>query len=93
MSSWEVLPVAALLPDGLREDLRRADLEVAGRVDLAPDALLDGAIERPPPRVPEDAPGRLLLEVEQIHSLSERTVIDFVQHVQCSLGWGLAAER
>ena len=60
----ELLPVARGLPQGAVHHLRGVDLYVAGVLQAGADIVLKRQIERPSPGVPEDRPGRHVLDVK-----------------------------
>jgi hypothetical protein len=72
--------VAAPLPDWLGQDLGTSDLAVPLAKDDSPEVVLEGAEELEAAGVPEDAPGGLLLKVEQPEAVAEGAVIIVVQH-------------
>ena len=71
----ELLPVAGGLPERAVQKLRGPDLLVSGIVQPPTHILFGALIQAPAIRVPEDAAGRLLLKVEQVHLLGDSPVV------------------
>ena len=92
----ELLPVAGHFPQAAIEQLRAPDLDVARRLEPAPEIGLDHAIDGPALGMPEDRARRLLLEVEQIELLAEPAMIAplrFLEPVQVGVELLAARER
>jgi hypothetical protein len=71
----EPVPVATALPDAAAQQLRSADLAIPRGGDLAAHGVLEEAIDRPAPRVPEHHARRLVLEVAQVEARDQRAVV------------------
>ncbi len=83
-----VLPVAAPLPERAVEDLRAAHLLVAVVLVHAAHVLLHLLPDHPALRVPEDHPGGLVLQVEEVERRAEAAVVALfrlLEHVQVGL--------
>ena len=71
----ELLPVAGALPQRAVEHLRRLDLDIVRRFHPSTDIVLQGAVQRPALRVPEDHPAALFLDVEEVHGRPDLAVV------------------
>ena len=78
-------PVAGFFPQHTVHDLRRVHLDIAAAALLAAHVILQGGVDRPAVRVPEDLTGGFLLHVEEIHLAAQLAVVAFgglLQHGQ-----------
>ncbi len=68
-------PMAGLLPELRRHELRRLHFLVAGRIEPPPDIGFELVVDDETLRVPEHRALRLRLEVEQVHLLPDLAVV------------------
>ncbi|TLD45489.1 MAG: hypothetical protein FAZ92_02233 [Accumulibacter sp.] len=80
-----VLPVARALPERTIHDHRRLHFAIAVLAEQTPDVLFDFLPNGPALRVPEDHPGRLVLQVKEVElptQLAMIPLLGFFEHVQ-----------
>lgn len=69
------VPVAALLPQSARHQLRRADLAETGAAHPPTHVVFDNSVQHPAARMPEDGAGAFVLLMKQIEPLPDAAVI------------------
>src|SRR3546814_13221338 len=74
--------MAALLPQAVAQELRRADLGEARLAHAAADVVLDHAIQCPAARMPEHHARPLLLLVEQVEPRAQPAVVIDIRILQ-----------
>jgi hypothetical protein len=77
--------VATPNPQLSRQKLGRPDFGIAEPAHLAADVVFQDAIKRVATRMPEDHPGRILLDMPKVETRSEASVIKIVHSMLSSM--------